>query len=299
MAKETAVAVKEKTAAENVLAKVDLYKKTGRLVIPDNYSPENAINAAWMYLQEAVDKDKKPVLEVCSQLSIASALFNMVIDGLSVTKKQCYFIAYGNKLICQISYFGNLAKAKRMCDIKTVNGAVVYEGDKKNFKYEIDPSTGIMNVIQHTPSLDNIDNNKIVGAYAVVVFNDGNTKTEIMTIKQIKAAWMMGNANGNSPAHRNFPDQMAIRTVINRALKIELSSSDDSYLGNQGKQPELKAADETVETIDMEVEVIETKVEPTKEPIKKDPSKTATVKAKTETSEENNSGQQSLEKSGF
>lgn len=263
---EKAVVVKEKTVADNVLAKVELFKKTGELVVPDNYSPANAIKAAWMYLQEAVDKDGKPVLQVCTQNSIANALFTMIIDGLSVAKKQVYFIAYGKKLNYQISYFGNLAKAKRICGVKSVNGVVVYDGDKKDFKYQVNPDTGIMKVISHTPKLENIDNNKIAGAYAVVIFEDGRTKTEIMTMQQIKQAWMQGKAKGGSPAHKNFPDQMAIRTVINRAVKIELSSSDDSYLGIENKQPEAKTED--VKTIDMEAEIVEAKTEEVEETAK-------------------------------
>jgi len=37
-------------------------------------------------------------------------------------------------------------------------------------------------------------------------------------------------SKGNSPAHKNFADQMAIKTAINRACKLLISSSDDSVL---------------------------------------------------------------------
>jgi len=51
-----------------------------------------------------------------------------------------------------------------------------------------------------------------------------------MTMKDIRTAWNQGATKGNSPAHKNFPDQMAIRTVMNRAIKIEVASSNDSHL---------------------------------------------------------------------
>src|SRR5690606_9314003 len=50
------------------------------------------------------------------------------------------------------------------------------------------------------------------------------------TLGQIHTSWQMGGSKGNSPAHKNFPDQMAEKTVIARALKIATGSSDDSTI---------------------------------------------------------------------
>lgn len=49
-----------------------------------------------------------------------------------------------------------------------------------------------------------------------------------MDMLQIKNAWNQGTMKGNSPAHKNFPDQMAIKTVINRACKKYANTTDDS-----------------------------------------------------------------------
>lgn len=51
-----------------------------------------------------------------------------------------------------------------------------------------------------------------------------------MTMDQIKSAWSMGAAKGNSPAHRNFPDQQAIKTVKSRAVKSFVNTADDSEM---------------------------------------------------------------------
>jgi recombination protein RecT len=40
----------------------------------------------------------------------------------------------------------------------------------------------------------------------------------------------MGKAKGQSPAHKNFPDQMAKKTVLSRAVKLIIDTSDDSAL---------------------------------------------------------------------
>ena len=244
---------KQKDIANNVLVRVNQLQDAGGLDVPKDYSAENALKGAWLYLQSAVNKDKKPVLKECSNDSIANALFEMVIEGLSVVKKQCYFIAYGTKLECQKSYFGNLALAKRVCGVKEVNGAVIYEGDKKQFKYEIEPTTGRKRLISHIQNIDNIDNNKIIGAYAIVIYANEVSDMEVMTMKDIRTAWNQGASKGNSPAHKNFPDQMAIKTVMNRAVKIALASSDDKHLGLEEKVQSEKSEDiQEVETIEIE-----------------------------------------------
>jgi recombination protein RecT len=112
--------------------------------------------------------------------------------------------------------------------VKEVKAVPVYEDDV--FKYEINLLTGRKKIVEHTQEFKNIDPDKTVGAYAIVTENDGSTWVEVMTMKQIRKAWEMGNAKGNSPAHKNFADEMSCKTVVNRALKIAIGSSDDGDL---------------------------------------------------------------------
>ena len=49
-------------------------------------------------------------------------------------------------------------------------------------------------------------------------------------MQQIKDSWNQGAMKGNSPAHKLFPDQMAEKTVINRACKLIIRTSDDAIL---------------------------------------------------------------------
>lgn len=218
----------EESALEAVLSKVQELTAIGALALPKDFSAENALRFAWLTLLDTVDRNNKPALEVCTRPSIMNALLSMVISGLSPAKKQGYFIVYGNELAWEESYFGALAIAKRDADVKDVNANVVYQDD--DFEYEIDVTTAKKKVLIHKQKLANIDVNKIVGAYAIVLFNDGSTKTEIMTMTQIRQSWQQGATKGNSPAHQKFPDQMALRTVLRRAIKIDINSSDDSEL---------------------------------------------------------------------
>lgn len=211
-----------------VLDKINTFKSTGEIRLPANYSPENALKSAWLILQDTIDRNDKPVLEVCTQASIANALLDMVLKGLSPVKKQCYFIAYGNELSCDESYFGKEVTAKRVGNVKEIKTATIYVDDI--FEYEKDTVTGRNKIMKHEQKIENIDHEKVKGAYAIVIFNDGTVDAEIMSIKQIRSAWSMGATKGNSPAHNKFTDEMAEKTVASRACKTIINSTDDATL---------------------------------------------------------------------
>lgn len=224
MAENTAVAEKKEAESRELVAKdftegmVVKIKQKERfgLTFPKDYNYTNEFMSAMLILQDTVDMNKKPVLQSCTRASIENALIDMVTDGLSMRKKQCYPVAYAGKLSCQPSVYGATCVARRY-GLADINAEVVYEGDK--FRYTI--TNGKKTIVEHTQEIDNIDNDKIKGAYAVAVMKDGTIKTEVMTIKQIKTAWKQGfgyKENGNG-VHQKFTDQMAMKTVKNRLLK--------------------------------------------------------------------------------
>lgn len=217
----TAVAEIKKDISAQVLAKIDSFQKSGELKLPKDYSVENALKSAYLILSES------KVLEKCTKASIADSLLKMAVYAVSPLKKQCYFIPYGNQLTCQISYAGNISAAKRYGGLKSIKGNAIFEDDV--FKFEVDSITGRKKVIEHTQTLESISKS-LKGAYAVYELNDGSIDVEIMNMDQIRQAWKQGATKGESPAHKNFPDQMAIKTVINRACKLLINSSDDSVL---------------------------------------------------------------------
>ena len=215
--------------SEQVLSRIEQFQKDGSMILPKNYSVENHMKSAWLALQEVEDKEHHKALQICTKESIANSLLDMVLQGLSVSKKQGYFIVYGNKLIFKRSYFGTIALAKRAGGMVSEPVAnVIYDGD--DFQYEIDPKTAKVAIIKHSQKLENIDNSKIKGAYALVTLADGTTQVTIMSIQQIRAAWGQGATKGNSPAHKNFAEEMAKKTVIGRACKAIINSSDDAWL---------------------------------------------------------------------
>jgi recombination protein RecT len=226
--KSTAVAKKETEITTVVLNKINTFQKSGELRLPKDYSPENALKSAYLVLNEMQTKDKKPVLDVCSKPSIANALLKMVVWGVSPLKGQIYFVPYADKLEASISYLGNIMMAKRYGNLKSIKANCIMDGD--DFEFEIDPTTGLRRIVKHKQTLQSIGSEKIIGAYAAFELNDGTKDVEIMNMDQIKKSWNQGATNGGSPAHKNFPDQMSQRTVLNRACKLLIRASDDKVL---------------------------------------------------------------------
>lgn len=196
------------------------------LSFPADYNVANSLMGAYLILKETEDKNHKPILESCSQASIANSLMDMATLGLSVQKKQGYFIAYGGKCQFQRSYFGNITIARRY-GLKEVNAQVIYEGDK--FVYHIEDGVKVLD--KHEQDFMNIDNNKIIGAYAVVIMQDGSKSLEVMNMNQIKQSWQQGYGyKEGSGTHSKFTDQMAKKTVINRALKGIINTHGDAFV---------------------------------------------------------------------
>ena len=215
-------------------------EETGGLMFPKSYSAANQIKAAWFVLQETKDRNGKPALEVCNKNSIANAVLDMVIQGLSVSKKQGYFIVYGDKLEFQRSYFGTVALAKQCGMQGNPVANIIYEGD--DFEYRINTDTGLTSIVKHEQKFENVDISKIKGAYAIVTMPDGQRQVTIMSIAQIRTAWGQGATKGASPVHKNFTDEMAKKTVIGRACKMIINSSDDACLFD-GKRDEFDQKD--------------------------------------------------------
>lgn len=219
----TALKRMQEETTQQIMERVTGWQETGEVVLPKGYHVGNAIKLAWLYLQTVENLQHQKAIDYCTKDSICNALLNMVING-EYPQKHCYFIMYGNRLEWQERYLGKLMRAKRDTEIGKVNAQVIYEGDE--FVYTIDEN-GEKQLVKHVPNLANIDNTKILAAYAVVINKDGTRHIEVMTKTQIQKAWEQGAMKGNSGAHKNFTDQMCMKTVIQRACKIALDSTAD------------------------------------------------------------------------
>lgn len=213
---------------ESVLKRIAALQKGG-ITVPKGFSADNQIYLAFLKLTSMTDpSSKKPVLSLVTPQSVANAMLTMCLKGLSMEKGQCTFIRYGNELQFQQEYHGTVALAKRY-GAGDPQAQVIYADDE--FEYEINPKTGKKVVTKHVQKLQNISNDKIVGAWCLVPYAqhpDWEPKIEVMTMDEIRRSWMQGATHGQSPAHKNFPQEMAKKTVIGRACKLFVSTSDDA-----------------------------------------------------------------------
>lgn len=254
-----------------VAQRVQVFLEKGELNLPAGYSAPNALKAAWLILQDTKTRDKRPVLQACNRTSIANALLDMVVQGLNPAKKQCYFIAYGDQLTCQRSYFGTMAVAKLVNPaIEDIVAEVIYDGDVCTYHIE----RGKKIITEHEQTLENVERGVIKGAYCTIYYADGRISTEIMTISQIYQAWKQSQMNpfddkGELKAtstHGKFTAEMAKKTVINRACKPIINASDDTALlqtaisRSQEIEEEAVVADEIAEHANQELLDIEDEV---------------------------------------
>ena len=214
----TTTELTQKQITSNVANRIEEMKDEGLLVAP-NYSVSNALSSAYYALKNASGGN---LLEKCTHESIYNALLDMITQGLSPAKTQCYFIPYGNKVKLTRSYFGTMKVVKQLPEVKDIYAQVIYEGDD----VEIKNVEGHKVLVKHDTNWLNQDN-PIIGAYCIIEKNDGEKVLTIMTKKEIDKAWAQSK---NKSVQNNFPQEMAKRTVINRAAKQFFNTSDDNDL---------------------------------------------------------------------
>lgn len=204
-----------KNIPDGVLKRVNEFVEAGELVLPRNYHVGNAIKEAWLIFSQ----DKK--LLSCTKESIQQSLLDMSLMGLSPAKKQVYFVTYGSKATAMPSYFGKQQALRRIDGIKDIVSDVIY----KDTKYELivnDYGEETIQIVKPCP-LDKRKKENIIAAWATVILDEDifmrDKYTTIMTIDEIRQAWNQGYTKGNSPAHKNFPQEMAKKSVINRCVK--------------------------------------------------------------------------------
>ena len=241
----------QKQITSNVATRIEAMKGEGLLIAP-NYSVSNALSSAYYALKNSASGN---LLQTCTQDSIYNALLDMVTQGLSPAKTQCYFIPYKNTVKLTRSYFGTMKVVKQLPEVKDIYGQIIFEGDE----FEAENVDGRWKFVSHKSSWKNQDN-PIEGAYCVIEKTDGEKILTIMTKKEIDKSWAQSR---NGSVQKNFPQEMAKRTVINRAAKQFFNTSDDNDLfidavnrtteneyENDRQMKEAEPVREEVETLD-------------------------------------------------
>lgn len=237
---EVSSAIVNPTISDSILRSFNELATQNQLQFPDNYNLGNQLKLAYLMIMQDSN------LKTATPMSIGQALTEMALQGLEADKKQFYFIRYGNELKLFRSYFGDVAAVYRTHLVTDIKALVIYEGD------EIE--TDIVNdqevVIKHKTSFANRDN-AIVGAYAIAVLPNGEKRYCIMTKKEIDKNWAKSKMKDSS-VQRDFPQEMAKRTVIRRLVKMLFNTANtpDNYASaaiasfNRTTEDEYEKADE-------------------------------------------------------
>jgi len=209
--------------------------------------------------------NEKPELMKVNRAEVIQGLVKGAYLGLDFSRKECYLIPYGNTVQFQTDYKGEKKFVKRYAirPIKDIYAKVVRDGDWFEEK-----------VIDGQPSVDfkpvPFNNGEILGAFAVVLYEDGGMEYEVMSKKDINDVRNNYSKAANSKAWKNSWDEMAKKTVLRRLCKhietdfetIEAQKAwdegGDSQVTNRQNAPEeLVDAFSVREVEEIEVEEIE------------------------------------------
>lgn len=217
---------KQNAVVTKVAEKVQKMVENNQINIPENYSIVNAVQAAYFKLTEVDFKKKTSLIESATMESVAFSLQDMAIQALSVAKNQGYFIVYGDKMQFIRSYHGTQAVIKRMNGVKDMWANVIWKGEDFEVFYN---DRGQLAFKSHQVNWKAATGNKddIEGAYCIIEREDGIQFLTVMTMEEIKVSWSQSSM---AAVQNKYPQEMAKRTVINRAAKAFINTSDDSDL---------------------------------------------------------------------
>lgn len=179
--------------------------------LPKDFNKTRFVQNALALINDNPNLQKYPAPQLIGGLMKGAVL------GLDFYNKECYLVPYGNQLNYQTDYRGakKLAKKYSIRPIKDIYAEIVREGDE--FSYEIN---GDDRIVHFKPVVFNTK--KIVGAFAVVLYEDGGMYVDAMSLEDLENTRRQSKAS-NSPAWKNFTSEMYRKTVLHRLCKhIEL-----------------------------------------------------------------------------
>lgn len=158
-------------------------------------------------------------IEQCDATSVARTMLKGAFLGLDFFNKECYAIVYSGSVQFQTDYKGEKKLAKRYSvrPVKDIYAKLVKEGD--DFREEVKDG---QQTIQFVPKPFN--NGEILGAFAVVLYEDGGMAYEVMSTEDIEATRKNYSKQANGQAWTKSKGEMYKKTVLRRLCKnIELN----------------------------------------------------------------------------
>lgn len=184
--------------------------------LPAGFNQQRFILNCITVIQDMMKDDKKKAqLEKINPETIPVCLAKAAYLGLDFFNGECYAIPYGGNLSFQTDYKGEIKLCKRYSKnkIKDIFAKVVRQGDF--FMEEVD---GGKQNVQYRPKP--FSNEQMIGAFAIVVFEDGSMMYDTMSSEDIENVRNTYSKAEDSQAWKSSTGEMYKKTVLRRLCKL-------------------------------------------------------------------------------
>ena len=184
--------------------------------LPAGFNQQRFILNCITVIQDMMkDNKKKEQLEKINPETIPVCLAKAAYLGLDFFNGECYAIPYGGNLTFQTNYKGEIKLCKRYSKnkIKDIFAKVVRQGDF--FMEEVD---GGKQNVQYRPKP--FSNEQMIGAFAIVVFEDGSMMYDTMSSEDIENVRNTYSKMKDSQAWKSSTGEMYKKTVLRRLCKL-------------------------------------------------------------------------------
>lgn len=184
--------------------------------LPAGFNQQRFILNCITVIQDTMkDNKKKEQLEKINPETIPVCLAKAAYLGLDFFNGECYAIPYGGNLTFQTDYKGEIKLCKRYSKnkIKDIFAKVVRQGDF--FMEEVD---GGKQNVQYRPKP--FSNEQMIGAFAIVVFEDGSMMYDTMSSEDIENVRNTYSKMKDSQAWKSSTGEMYKKTVLRRLCKL-------------------------------------------------------------------------------
>ena len=214
--------------------------------LPPNFNTDRFIlNCQYVIREKEFDFQKCKLADVISTLLIGAKM------DLDFFEKECYAIAYNGVVTFQTDYKGEVKICKKYSSrpIKDLYAQVARKGDFLDAWV-----TDGQQHLSFKPLMFN--NEEIVGAFAVVLYEDGGMSYEVMSAQEIDEIRGNFSKQKSGDIWRKSPGEMSRKTVLRRLSK---------HIDKNYPTPEMAQLFEETSPFEMEKPKVEKQVPP--EPI--------------------------------
>ena len=158
--------------------------------------------------------NEMPQLAQINPAQVIQGLVKGAYLGLDFLNRECYLIPYANDVQFQTDYKGEVKFTKKYSvrKIRDIYAKVVRQGDEFTER-----------IVDGKPSIDfkpqPFNDGDIMGAFAVVLYQDGGMAYEAMSLKDINSVRNNYSKASESKAWKNSLEEMSKKVVLRRLCK--------------------------------------------------------------------------------